>query len=141
MNYESKIKNKGPVLSLSNGFAALMSVIILSVILLLIATTLSMTGFAGRLNILDSEYKERSLVLAEACVDMAILRLTQNPTYLGNESVSVGGDTCNIRNFDPNPDPITIETKSTFQKAVTNLRVVVVKSDLSVISWQEVPNF
>ena len=123
------------------GFAALISVIISSVILLLIATTLSMTGFSGRLNILDSEYKERSLALAEACIDTALLRLTQNSNYLGNESVSVGGDTCNIRVIDPNPDPIILETTATYQKAVTNLRVQVSKTNLSVKSWQEVPNF
>ena len=113
-----------------------------SVILLLIATTLSMTGFAGRLNILDSEYKERSLGLAEACLDTALLRLTQDPTYIGGPpSVVIGADTCGIQTFDPSLDPITIETKATFQKAVTNLRVQVAKTDLSIITWQEVPHF
>lgn len=126
----------------SAGFMALMSVIIISVVLLLIASTLSMTGFSGRLNILDSEYKERSLALAEACVDTALLRLAQDAIYAGGlPSVSVGTDSCDIRNFNPSLDPIIIETKATFQKAVTNLRVKVAKTDLSVISWQEVPNF
>ena len=135
MNYElGKKKNR-------NGFTALMATIIISVILFLIASTLSMTGFAGRLNILDSEYKERSVALSEACVDVALLKLAGDQTYTGNVSVPVGLDTCNIQSIDPNINPIIIKTKATFQKAVTNLEVKVSKSDLSVVSWQEVPNF
>lgn len=137
MKYELRKKNRG-------GFAALISVIILSVVLLLIATTLSMTGFAGRLNILDSEYKERSLGLAEACVDTAILRLAQTPTYSVTPPgvvVPVGGDSCNIRSITPATDPIVIQATASFQNAFTNLVVNVALADLSIISWQEVANF
>lgn len=127
-----------------NGFMALISVVIISVILLLIATTLSMTGFAGRLNILDSEYKERSLGLAEACVDAAILRLAQTPTYAVNPPgvvVPVGVDSCNIRSITPATNPIVIQATASFQNSFTNLVVNLASTDLSVTSWQEVQNF
>jgi len=122
---------------------ALMSVIIISVILLLIASTLSFTGFSGRLNILDSEYKERSLALAEACLDMVLLKLAIDPTYSGGPpDVNVGTNKCSILNFDnPNlfdPTIIEIKTKATFQKAVTNLRIKVLKVDLSFVSFEEI---
>lgn len=139
MNYElGKKKNKS-----NHGFVALMSVIIISVILLLVATTLSRTGFSGRLNILDSEYKERSSALAEACVDTALLKLATEVTYASNlmpDIVPVGADRCTVnRPFDSSLDPITFETSATFQNATTNLRVKVAKSDLSVVYWEEVP--
>ena len=42
----------------NKGFIALISAIVISVILLLIAANLSLTSFYGRSNILDSELKE-----------------------------------------------------------------------------------
>jgi hypothetical protein len=125
----------------SGGFTALISVIIISAVLLLISSTLSLTGFSGRLNILDSEYKERSLGLAEACMDVALLNLTKDPTYTGGTNINVATNNCEIRSLNPVLNPIIIETRAIFQNAVTNLRVRVNRSDLTIISWQEIPNF
>ncbi len=123
----------------NSGFAALISSIILSVVLLLVATNLSLTGFYGRSDILDSELKKRSSVLAEACIDTALLKLSDNPSYTGSESITVqGGDTCNILTLDPSADPIIINTTSVFRDATTKLEVKVNASDLSVVSWKEI---
>ena len=123
----------------NSGFVALISAIIISVILLLIATNLSLTGFYDRSNILDGELKERSSALAEACADTAILKLANNPGYTGNEIITVSGsDTCNIQTINPNTDPIIIGTKAIFQNATTNLNIKVNKTDLSVVSWEEI---
>ena len=125
-----------------SGFVALMSAIILSVVLLLVTTTLSFSGFSSRLNILNSEYKERSYSLAEACVDVAILKLATSPTYSGGPpDVDVGTDKCVIEVFNPSSDPIIVKTKGTFQNTVTNLKITVGKTSLAVISWEELPNF
>lgn len=122
------------------GFIALMSAIIISVILLLMAISLSFTGFYSRANILDYELKEISSALAEACADTAILRLANNPNYTGPERVTVSGsDTCDIKTIDPSADPIIINTKAVFNQATTNLRIKINKSDLSVVSWEEIP--
>ena len=122
-----------------SGFAALMSTIILSVILLLIATNLGLTGFYGRSDILDSELKKRSSTLAEACVDTALLKLAENPSYAGSESINVSdADTCNILSIDPAVDPIIINTTGVFMNATTKLEVKVNASDLSLVSWEEI---
>lgn len=125
----------------NSGFIALMSSIIISVILLLIATTFSFTGFSSRFNILDLEMKERSSALAEACVDTALLKLANNPNYPGGETITVSGsDTCTINTIDSIIDPIIIDTKAVFQQANTNLHIKVKKSDISVVSWEEMSN-
>ncbi|KKT00618.1 MAG: hypothetical protein UW07_C0021G0006 [Candidatus Nomurabacteria bacterium GW2011_GWF2_43_8] len=117
---------------------ALMAAIIISVILLLIAANLSLTGFYGRFDILDSELKERSSALAEACVDTALLKLANDPNYAGSETITVSGsDTCNIETIFPTADPIVIDTKAIFRDATTKFQVQVNKSDLLVISWEE----
>jgi hypothetical protein len=120
------------------GFIALISAIIISLLLLTIVVALNLTGFLGRFNILDSEYKERSVSLAEACVDTALLNLANNLNYTG--PVNIGVDTCNILTVQANT-PVagqtTVKTKAIFQKATTNLEIVVNSSDLSVVSWKE----
>src|SRR3989344_8321294 len=75
----------------NKGFVALISAIIISVILLLIATNLSLTGFYSRSNILDGELKEISSGYAEACVDTALLKLANDSGYTGGDSVNVDG--------------------------------------------------
>src|SRR3989344_619469 len=80
-----------------SGFVALITAIILSVILLVVTITLSQTSFLTRSILLDSEFKERSTALAEACVDVAILRISMTPGYSAtNEDVSIGTETCTI---------------------------------------------
>ena len=68
-----------------SGFVALITAIILSFILIIVTTTLNQTSFFTRSILLDSEYKERGAALAEACVDVARLKLANDPLYSGNE--------------------------------------------------------
>lgn len=119
----------------NSGFMALMSTIIISVILLLIATSLSLTSFYGRTNILDFELKEKSFALAEACADTAILRLAEDSSYGGNETVNVvGADKCQIESVVGG----TINVKADYKNYITKLEIEINSTDLSIISWQEV---
>ena len=76
----------------NTGFIALMSAIIISVILLLVTTTLSLNGFYSRSNILDSEMKEKSAWLANACLEKARLILATNPSATGKATIPIGCD-------------------------------------------------
>jgi hypothetical protein len=133
------------VLDISNkkrGFVALISVIIISAILLLVATSLSFSGFFGRFNILESEFKERSSALADACVDSVLLSLAQNPSYNPTLPLTVpvsGNDNCTVVYIATPGSTKVIKTKGTYQQAITNLQVVVNTSDLTVVSWEEIP--
>jgi hypothetical protein len=78
------------------GFIALFSVIVISTVLLLVATTLSFSGFFGRFNVLDTESKSRSDELAEACIEYATLQLANDNTFtVSDEEVEVGTEKCN----------------------------------------------
>ena len=122
-----------------DGFLALMSAIIIVLVLLMITSTLSLTGFFNRFNILDSESKERSFAAAEACGDVALLRLFSNPSYLGNnEVVDVGSDQCMVVSVTTSGSEKTIMTKADINGSVTNIKIVVNSSDLSMISWEEI---
>ncbi len=126
-----------------HGFIALMSVIIVSVILLLIATTLSLSGFYGRYDILDSELKERSTANAEACIDQAVLELANNPSFLGNATTTISGTySCYIGLVDSSvAGKFTFKTRSMYQNMYTNVKVTVNSSTFDTISWEETTIF
>ena len=125
----------------NNGFVALMSSIIISVILLLLIATTSLTGFYGRTNVSEYEFKEKSAALAEACVNYAILQLTIDGSYAGNESIPVGDAGCQIRPIAISGANKIIETQAIYQDSYTNLRVVANTATLSVVSYDEVSTF
>ena len=126
---------------MKKGYIALISSIIISMLMLMISLTLSFTGFFSRINILNAEFKEISLRLAEACADMALLKLSENQSYQGNENIAINDKQCSILIIEAAGDEKIIKTKANFQKAVTNLKIKVNNADLSVISWEELAKF
>ncbi len=119
----------------NRGFMALISVIIISAILLLVATSLSSSSFYGGFNVLDSELKERSSALAEACIDTAILRLANNPSYNPtDEYISLGGDGCVIESITDSPKVINV--RADYQDYVTKLEAEV-DSGMSITRFEE----
>lgn len=124
------------------GFVALMSAIVLSAVLIAVTVALNQAGFFARSALLDSEYKERSAALAEACANVALLKLAADPAYAGGETLVLQSDSCRIRPTRIN-SPIagenTIETSAVFQEASTTLRIAARSSDFSIVSWDEVP--
>lgn len=138
--------------SSNGGFIALMSAIIISVLLLSITVSLGFSGFFTRFNILDSESKERSLALAEACGDAAILKISQNASYIPNPafdfSTQTGGeditvinaDHCTIASVDTLGSQKAIKTQAKINKAYTNLRIVINSATFAITSWEECSN-
>lgn len=137
MTSQKNIKTK-------DGYIALISAIIISALLTIITLTSSFTGFFGRYNILESEYKERSSALAEACADTAMVKLGLDPLYLGNETILVASDSCRILPIATTSSSTIIQTKGEFpltgqEKSITNIEVIASTSDLSIVSWKEIP--
>ncbi|MDP3954244.1 MAG: hypothetical protein Q8Q06_02405 [bacterium] len=129
----TKIKNN------QEGFIALVSAIVISLVLMAIVFSLSFRGFFGRFNLLDSEFKERSIAVAEACGDNALLRLAQDINYAGSESFDIGDDTCKVLPINNILSPRVIYATANVYSAVTNLKITVDEATLSVSSWQEIP--
>jgi len=128
----------------TQGYIAITSAIVISILVLTIVLALSFSGFYGRTNIGNSYYKQISRALAESCVDSARLKIAYNPLYSPtNEIVAIGSDSCIINSVQtvptPTPPRIIIKTEATINGAVTNLEVALHPLDLSVISWDEIP--
>jgi hypothetical protein len=124
------------------GFVALMSVVIISAVLLVVVVTGSLTGFTTRFNILDAELKERSAALVDSCVEMALLRVGVDSSYVGPETVAVSGQSCTIVGVvDASAEPRVFKISASFNNAYTFALVGVDTGALSISSWEEVANF
>lgn len=122
-----------------SGFIAIISVVIIAALLLAISASLSFSGFFTRSNIADGEYKEHSTALAEACIQEALVKLAANPNYTGNETITIGSDSCTIGSITTSGVQKTIRTSGSFRSTTTNLQVTANALSLSTTGWQEIP--
>lgn len=125
----------------NSGFIALMSSIIISAMLILIVMNMSLTGFYTRTNILDSENKERSSALADACLDIALLGFVQNSSYSGNVNTIVGENTCFIGPVTTSGPQKIFKIKAIIANYYTNLKITVNSTNFSIVSAEETPTF
>ncbi|MEK7664229.1 MAG: hypothetical protein AAB340_02200 [Patescibacteria group bacterium] len=124
------------------GYIALISAIVISFLLIVITVSLGFGSFFGRFDILDSESKEKSTALAEACVSQAILEASGDTFYsrLTDFTIPISGNKCK-RSSEQIGNEIIIKAQAEFNKSYTNLKVIIDNSDFSVVSWKECPNF
>ncbi|OGY61668.1 MAG: hypothetical protein A3G58_00775 [Candidatus Colwellbacteria bacterium RIFCSPLOWO2_12_FULL_46_17] len=136
----------------NNGFIALISVIVITMILLGVTATLGMKGFLDRFNILEGEAKETSAGLAAACVEAARIKIAdEGSTYTGGDTLCLewpcaGEDDdkkCLVSSVTPDiphTDESTILTHASYKGASTNYEVVVnyVQELIPIVSWKEI---
>ena len=119
-----------------NGFIVITSVIILSVILILIAQTLSSTGYLQGSNALNFEFKELSYYTALSCLDQALFKASQDLDYAGNETLTINGYQCTVSAFTTQSTDIVIRTSATTESSTTKLKMVV-DQYLAIVSFSE----
>jgi hypothetical protein len=136
-NLKSNTYNLKP----SNGYIAITSAIIITILILTVVITTSTTGFFGRFNILSSLLKERGDALANACADTALLGLAEDINYAGSTTINVASTTCTIFAIETNGNQKTIKAKGTDGDTGTNIKVILNTDDFTIVSWDEVANF
>lgn len=132
-----------------DGFIAMLATVVLSAVVLAVILSLSSTSVAFRVSSLGSEFKTKSAAFAEACVQVAVGKIINNPEYAGvMEKISVGDITCKIVSVTRLDDKYTIRAQSVYpvdspSGAYTNLEVVFSLTDnsLEVVSRKELAEF
>lgn len=126
----------------NNGYIALTSAVIISILILTISITLGFSSFFSRSDSLYYSLKEITEALAEGCVNVALVKLAQaSSTYAGNEIIPLDADSCEILPIESGPGQKTIKASAVLRGVTTNLKVVVNESDFSVMSWEEPVSF
>lgn len=124
------------------GYIALISTIVISVLLITITVVIGMNNMFVRFNILDSESKEISRALAEACVDQAMLDAFHGDYYstLTNFSIPGTSYTCKRKSYFSGND-IIIESQGEFNDSFTNLKVTVDSFTFNETYYKECSHF
>ena len=129
----------------NGGFAALVSTIIISFILLVSVTSLAQFGLSGRFVLLDVERKLESEGLAEACGNVALIAIANDATFSeSGVDVIVGDSVCVIVSVTPGTPSAglsTADVKGVSDGATTNYRYIIATSDGNIISREELVHF
>lgn len=124
-----------------SGFIALVSALIISAILLLVAGSVGFSSFYSRFNILDAEFKEGSRVLADACTDELLLLIANDPLYRGSLVLSLGEGKCTISPAGFLGIHPAFAIESSYREAFTNRLISINISTVAVESLEELPSY
>ncbi len=128
------------------GYIALVSVILVSVIGIAISVSLVLLSLAHSQNSFVSEQATQANVLAESCVEVALLNLQQDQNYSGNETVTVGADNCQVEPITVNGSVYTVNTQAQVGSVVKKIFVqaeLTSGTPVSILidSWKSVADF
>lgn len=119
-----------------SGYIALITVMILTAITLVLIASISLSTYYGRAGQLDSKLKEHAYFLAYSCLDRAILKLSYDPAYPGNETIDIETDQCLIGAIQASGSNKIITASASIGEASSTL-VVTVDENLNIISFVE----
>lgn len=122
----------------SQGFIALISVVILSVVLLAAVVSLSQYGVTTRYALLDLERKAESETLASACLEVARIEVLNDSSYsvsLPGLSLQVGTSTkvCKIETVSAG----VVKVSASSTGATTNLKATVNTTSGNITKLEE----
>ena len=127
--------------NLSQGYAALISILIICFVLLSIVTATSFGSFEILLNVWSRHSKIMSSELAESCVDQAVIRVLQNPNFRvleNGESIKINEDFfCRILSIQKQDSLFVIQTETSVNKIFTKLEGVFDPENFKIISLKE----
>jgi len=122
------------------GYIAMTSAIIIAMLVMAIVFAINLTGYFNRSNVLTSELKDVSLALAEGCAEKALLKYAEDNAYAGNENITVNGRQCSILPIETSGSDRILKTKAIVESTTSNIKVVFNTADMTIVSWEELPN-
>ncbi len=122
------------------GYALIACVLVITSMMLLAATGIARMQLTQQdtntmlANLLQSQ------ALAEGCADTALLELSLDSSYTGDETITIGSDSCTLRPV--LSGPTTIETEASKNGSVYRLRIELSSSSpVTISSWERVSEF
>ncbi len=120
------------------GYTLIISVVVISTILLMIATVSARRVQDAFFASIDLSQSIRAQALAEGCAEVVLLKFARNSTYIGDEIINIGNDTCSILPVSNN----IIRIQAVSQLRYYNLRIEISSEHPpTIINWQRVASF
>lgn len=123
------------------GFIAFTSLLIISAVALLVATSAALLGVGAAKSSLDHKKGQETLFVAQSCLESALLQLRNTATYTGG-SLNVGDGSCTITVSGAGTNR-TINIQATIPGPplfVRKLQAAVKRTgnSLNLLTWQEI---
>ncbi len=124
-----------------SGMIALVTVLVVGAIVLVVGVGIATRSMIEGNMSADTEQSNEALSLATSCMETALFTLSNNAAYAGNETVSIGSQSCIIQpvaNLGGNLR--TVKTSATVNGHTRRLQVDVsnVNPPLHISAWQEI---
>lgn len=126
------------------GYIALISVIIISALAILIASSANLVSIGESDMGLQENQSWEAFYLATACAEEALMRLKDNLDYVGNETLTFDSGFCTIEPLEGigNQDRI-IKVFGTAHNQIRKIKIEIntVNPETEISSWQELADF
>lgn len=125
-----------------NGYIAFTSILIISVVALSVAMSITILGINEAKSSLTYKKGQETLKIAESCLEEALIKIRNNQEYSG-ETLNILNGSCTI-NIETISDTKTLSIGATlsgnpdYRRNIT-VEVIRVANDVIVTGWQENP--
>jgi len=125
---------------LSQGFIALVTVLIIFTTALLIGLSVSLLSISEATMGFKKTQSSQAYYLANLCAEEALMKLKENINYSGNEILEIENGNCQILPIEGN---WVIKVSANFQNQIKKMKIIVsqVNPEMIIESWQEVADF
>ena len=122
------------------GFIALITVLTILAIVLMIGLSISFLSIGEASMSLQKSQSSQAYYLANLCVENALMRLKENSSYLGDETINIENGSCHILPIEGN---WTVKISANFQNQVRKIVIMIsqISPEIIIDSWQEVADF
>lgn len=122
-----------------SGFIALITIFLISATGLVIGLEMIFLGTGATQISLSKFQSSQAGFLADLCGEEALMKLKENPEYLGDEIIELEGGTCQILPVEQN----VIKVQGHFQDHTKKIKIELLElaPKLLVKSWKEVGDF
>jgi len=126
------------------GYIALISVLIISATILLIAIGVSQFGISQSKMTIQKSQASESYYLAQACAENALMKLKEDLGYRGNEVLNIEGNSCTVLPVEGSGNKNRlVKTSSNAYNQTRKIKIEInrVNPTMNIKSWQLVTSF
>lgn len=123
------------------GYVILIVVFILSAVLSLVVFSSINRFLEHKSTLINLWLKEKLKASADACLEVALLKLKYDANYAGNETVSVDNSNCQILPIETTQNTFKIKAKSENNLLAVFLFLEVNQDDFSIMNYEEKVSF
>lgn len=133
------MQDKTQKINRRKGFSALLIVIVVGFISLTVSLWLSTSSFWFLKGSIDSKSSEEAKALANACAEVALKMMMQNPYYNGSDSITISGRSCVYTVSSGGGNGRIITVNATAGSIVRKISIITdTFNPIRVVSWQEI---